>query len=75
MAAKLRVGIAKGSERRPHKFLIPTRQFQLSTPPRHPGERAALGLRAGTDQVRGSGVSGEEPAELQAAAGVGQGVA
>lgn len=39
------------------------------------GTPAALGLRAGTDQVGSLGVSGEEPAELQAAAGLGQGVA
>lgn len=71
MGAKLGAGVAKGSQRRPHKFLIPSWQLQLC--PAQPGR--VPGLRAGTQRAGGSGVSGEAPAELQAAAGLGQAVA
>lgn len=71
VGAKLGAGVAKGSQRRPHKFLIPSWQLQLC--PAQPGR--APGLRAGTQRAGGSGVSGEAPAELQAAAGLGQAVA
>lgn len=52
---------------------------QLATPTPYPqpprGAPAAWGPRAGTDQVGGLWVSGEEPAGLRAAADLGQGVA
>ena len=76
--AKLGVGVAKASERRPPALptvIIPS--WHPSPSPLHtpPWCEAELGLRPETHRVGGLGVSGEDPAELPAIAGSGQGVA